>query len=213
MLNTSDWIVIFKKIADAIEASKDRLNELDGAIGDGDHGVGMSVGFRAIRETVEKYTGNESLEQLFKEVGRVFLSAVGGAIGPLIGTMFIDSGKILAGCDSVGLAEFKQMLKTMENAVVCRGKAELGDKTILDALHPAVEAVKESNNESLSVVIKIAAKAAEAGAKNTTNLISKRGRSSRLGERTVGHPDAGATSMALILKTIADAVTAIAASK
>jgi phosphoenolpyruvate---glycerone phosphotransferase subunit DhaL len=206
MLNTQDWINIFKKIADEVEASKDHLNELDGAIGDGDHGVGMSIGFRAIRETVEKYTGSESLEQLFKEVGRVFLSAVGGAIGPLIGTMFMDSSKIFAGKNAVGVAEFKQMMGAMENAVIRRGKAELGDKTILDALHPAVESVNEYEGESLSEVMKIAAKASEEGAKNTANLISKRGRSSRLGERTIGHQDAGATSMALILKTLSDSV-------
>jgi phosphoenolpyruvate---glycerone phosphotransferase subunit DhaL len=206
MLNTQDWINIFKKIADEVETSKDHLNELDGAIGDGDHGVGMSIGFRAIRETVGKYTGNESLEQLFKELGRVFLSAVGGAIGPLIGTMFMDSGKIFAGKNAVGVAEFKQMMGAMENAIIRRGKAELGDKTILDALHPAVESVSEYEGESLSEVMKIAAKASGEGAKNTANLISKRGRSSRLGERTMGHQDAGATSMALIFKTMSDSV-------
>ena len=204
MLNTQDWITIFIKIADEVEASKDRLNALDGAIGDGDHGVGMSIGFRAIRGTVEQYKSDEGLDQLFKEVGRVFLSAVGGAIGPLVGTMFMDSGKILAGCNSVGVAEFKQMMETMEYAVVRRGKAELGDKTLLDAIHPAVEAVKESKSESLPALMQIAAEAAEEGAKGTANMISKRGRSSRLGERTIGHQDAGANSMSLILKTMAD---------
>ena len=212
MLNTQDWITIFKNIADAVEESKDRLNALDGAIGDGDHGVGMSIGFRAIRETVEKYAGNESLDQLFNQVGRVFLSAVGGAIGPLIGTMFMDSAKILSGCNSVGVAEFKQMMETMENAVVRRGKTELGDKTLLDALHPAVVAVKESESDSLSELVKIAAEAGEKGAESTANMMSKRGRSSRLGERTLGHQDAGATSMALMLRTLSDSVQEMKAS-
>ncbi len=213
MLNTLDWINIFKRIADAVEKSQDRLNALDGAIGDGDHGVSMTIGFRAILKALEKYTDNEGLDQLFKDVGRVFLSTVGGSIGPLIGTMFIDAGKKLAECKAFGIDEFREMLIAMERAVVRRGQAEPGDKTILDALHPVVETVKNWQGSSLSEMSQAAANAAEKGANETVGMISKRGRSSRLGERTLGHPDAGATSMALILRTLSDAVEALEKSK
>lgn len=207
MLSTQDWLTILQRIAGVFERSQERLNALDGAIGDGDHGVSMVVGFRAVLQTIESYTGAESLDRLFRDAGEAFLTAVGGAIGPLIGTMFTDAGKKLAGCPAFGVAQFRDMLIAMENAVVRRGKAEIGDKTILDSLHPAVETVQVLAIADLSELSRAAAKAAEQGAEATAALISKRGRSARLGERTLGHPDAGATSLSLILQTIAESIT------
>jgi len=193
-------------MAGVFEGAQERLNTLDGAIGDGDHGVSMVVGFRAVLQAVESYTGDEALERLFQDAGEAFLTAVGGAIGPLIGTMFTDAGKKLAGCPAFGAEQFREMLVAMESAVVRRGKAEIGDKTILDSLHPAVEAVQTRAAASLQELSQAAAHAAERGAVATTALIAKRGRSARLGERTLGHADAGAVSLSLILQTIADSI-------
>ncbi len=206
MLSTQDWMIILHRIADVFERSQERLNALDGAIGDGDHGVSMVVGFRAVLQAVDSYTGDESLDRLFQEAGEAFMTAVGGAIGPLIGIMFTDAGKKLAGCPAFGAEQFREMLIAMESAVVRRGKAEIGDKTILDALHPAVEAVQPLAAAGLTELSLAAAHAAERGAAATAALIAKRGRSARLGERTLGHADAGATSLSLILQSIAKSI-------
>ena len=146
------------------------------------------------------------MSRVFSLVGRTFLAAAGGAIGPLIGSMWMDTGKMLQGCEQFGPAECRRMLETMEAAVVSRGKARLGDKTILDALHPAAAATKEVREDDLDAMLKRAAEAAEAGARATASMISRTGRSSRLGERTLGHQDPGATSLATILKAIYQAV-------
>lgn len=206
LLTTNDWILIVNEISAAIEANKDFLNELDGAIGDGDHGVSMSIGFRAVAEALTKLEDCQNMDRLFTLVGRTFLTATGGAIGPLIGSMWMDTGKMLRGCEQFGPSECRRMLETMEAAVVHRGKANLGDKTILDALHPAAAAAQETQEDDLALILKRAAEAAEAGAQATASMIARTGRSSRLGERTLGHQDAGATSFALLLGTIWRAV-------
>lgn len=205
-LTAHDWIDIFGKICDAVESAKGRLNELDGAIGDGDHGVTMSIGLRAVKGALGSLGDQANLEQVFKTAGQSFMTAAGGAIGALVGTMWTDTGKVLAGQTTFGPVECRQMLDTMEAAVVRRGKAKLGDKTLLDALHPAVLAAKEVKEDDLTAILQAVAESAEAGAQSTTNMISRLGRSSRLGNRTLGHQDAGATSLALMLGTVRDAV-------
>jgi dihydroxyacetone kinase phosphoprotein-dependent L subunit len=205
-LTARDWIDIFGKISDAVEAAKGRLNELDGEIGDGDHGVTMSIGLRAVNEALGQLGEPLTLDAVFKTAGQSFLTAAGGAIGALLGTMWSDTAKILAGRTAFGAVESRLMLDTMENAVVRRGKAKPGDKTLLDALHAAVMAAREVKEESLPAILEAAAAGAEAGAESTAGMISRLGRSSRLGNRTLGHQDAGATSMALMLRTISDAV-------
>ena len=205
-LDSRDWIQIFGKIADAIEAARDRLNELDGAIGDGDHGVTMSIGFRAVREALRALPSDALVDRVFSSVGTVFMNAAGGAIGPLIGAMWTDSAKNLSGCRSFGVQECKIMLEAMEKAILRRGKAMPGDKTLLDALHPAVQAGVGAQPQGLCAMFRAAAAAAATGARATSAMVSRLGRSSRLGERTLGHEDAGANSIVLILTTIAEAV-------
>jgi dihydroxyacetone kinase phosphoprotein-dependent L subunit len=205
-LTATDWIRIFLDIKDAIEANKDRLNELDGAAGDGDHGITMSIGFRAVCEALDKLGDDPAIDQVFTIAGRSFLAASGGAIGPLIGTMWTDAGKALAGHPRFGAAECRDFLERMENAVVRRGHAKPGDKTMLDALHPAVEAVLNlDGEESVATMLDCAAAAALRGAQGTAAMVARVGRSSRLGERSLGHEDAGANSVAIILRAMADA--------
>ena len=206
MLTARDWIRVFDKTADAIEASRDRLNELDGVIGDGDHGVTMCIGFRAVRQALANLAGEATVDQVFAVAGRHFLSAAGGAIGPIIGTMWTDTGKAFPGCTAFTGADCRRMFEIMENAVVRRGKASLGDKTLLDALHPAVEAVRQADGIGIDALLGCAADAALSGARSTSRMIARMGRSSRLGERTLGYEDAGANSMAIMLRAMAEAV-------
>lgn len=205
-LTAADWIRVFHKISEAIEANKDRLNELDGAAGDGDHGISMCIGFRAVCRALDALGDDATLDQVFSAAGRSFLSATGGAIGPLIGTMWTDAAKSMAGHERFGEAECRQLLEQMASAVVRRGRAQPGDKTMLDALDPAVKAVRQAEGGSVWLLLDCAADAAQAGAHSTAGMVSRMGRSSRLGERSLGHEDAGANSVALMLRTMADTV-------
>lgn len=205
-LDSRNWIEIFGKIADAIEAARNRLNELDGVIGDGDHGVTMSIGFRAVRVALRTLPPDALVDHVFSSAGRVFMNAAGGAIGPLIGAMWTESAKNLPGCHWFGAQECKTMLEAMERGIVRRGKAVPGDKTLLDALHPAVLAGVGAQPQGLCAMLRDAAGAAATGARATSAMVSRLGRSSRLGERTLGHEDAGANSIVIILSAIAEAV-------
>ncbi len=206
-LTGRDWIRLFEKAADAIEASSGRLNELDGEIGDGDHGVTMSIGFRAVRQALDALPAGARVDEVFAAAGKSFLNAAGGAIGPIIGTMWTDAAKAFPAAASIGASEIPRLFQVMEQAVIRRGKASLGDKTLLDALHPAVEAVHNNGSAEIRLLLERAAEAALEGARGTASMLARMGRSSRLGERTLGHEDAGANSLAIVLKAMADAAT------
>jgi dihydroxyacetone kinase-like protein len=208
-ISAQDWIRILSQVGLRVEAEKDRLNELDGAIGDGDHGVTMAIGFRAIRQSLVGLASDVTIDRVFQTAGQAFLSAAGGAVGPLIGTMLSDTGKAFKGRVTFGAEEAVWMLEIMEQALVRRGKAELGNKTMLDALHPAVVAARAAEGEEMVEILRRAADAASAGARATSDMISRLGRSSRLGERTLGHEDAGANSIALILRGLEESVAAL----
>jgi dihydroxyacetone kinase-like protein len=208
-ISAQDWIHVFSNVAVKIEAEKDRLNELDGAIGDGDHGVTMAIGFRALRQSLLGLKDNVTIDRVFQTAGDAFLSAAGGAVGPLVGTMLSDTGKAFNGRVTFGPEEVVWMLEIMEQALVRRGKAKPGDKTMLDALHPAVVAARAAEGEDMVEILRRAADAAAVGARATSGMISRLGRSSRLGERTVGHEDAGANSIVLILRGMEEEVAAL----
>jgi len=197
---------VFSHVAARVEAERDRLNTLDGAIGDGDHGVTMTIGFRAVQKSIASLDGTVTIDQIFRTSGRAFLLSAGGAVGPLLGAMFTDTGKAFTDRVTFGAEEVVWMLEIMEQSLMQRGKAQLGNKTMLDALHPAVTAARAAEGEEMAEILRIAAEAAEAGARATSGMISRLGRSSRLGERTRGHEDAGANSIALILRAMQEAV-------
>lgn len=208
-MSAQDWIYVLSRVGLRVEAEKDRLNELDGAIGDGDHGVTMTVAFRAVRQSFGNLKDDVTIDQVFQTAGQAFLSTAGGAIGPLIGTMLTDTGKAFTGRVTFQAEEAVWMFEVMEQALVRIGKAQLGNKTMLDALHPAVVAARDAAGEDLIEVLRRAADAAAAGAQATSGMISRLGRSSRLGERTLGHEDAGANSIALILRGLEEEVAAL----
>lgn len=193
------WV---RTYAQVIADNKDYLTELDSPIGDADHGANMHRGFRAV---LEKLSDNDDKDigKILMGVGMALLSKVGGAGGPLYSTVFIQMGKSINGKDEFNLEDWTNALEAATQGVVRLGKASPGDKTMVDALTPAVQALKESIEQGLTLEegLKKSAKAAEEGMIATIPLVARKGRASYLGERSAGHQDPGATSTFLLLDT------------
>jgi len=191
-------------ICDAIEQEKDYLSELDGAIGDGDHGVNMAKCFREVKKKLPESQGKDT-EGILKDVGMVVLNSVGGAMGALYGTFFLKLAQASSGKKALQLNDIVEMFQTAEQGILDIGKAKVGDKTLVDTLSPAVRSLEDSRDKGLSLSEALTAleTAAKMGMESTKDMIAKIGRASRLGERTIGHQDAGATSCYLILSAMA----------
>jgi len=195
---------IIHKMADIIIENKKYLTELDSAIGDGDHGINMTKGFKKVKEKLkaEEYDNNK---ELIKTVAMTLISTVGGASGPLYGTAFLNISKIIPDADF----DLDSIIEIGEAAVAGiqkRGKAEAGEKTMLDAIIPAVDSLKESkeNGDSVEEALKKSKEKAKEGMKATIDMQATKGRASYLGERSIGHQDPGATSSYLIIKTVVE---------
>jgi dihydroxyacetone kinase-like protein len=193
-------------MADAMEENRRRLTKLDSEIGDGDHGNNMNRGFKAALERLDGADPSTPADVL-KAVYMALISKVGGAAGPLYGTAFMEASKALEDKDDVSAQDATEALEAALGGVKKRGKAEVGDKTIVDALQPAVEAAKEAAGEgSVAGVFRAAATAAEEGAESTVPMTARKGRASYLGARAQGHQDPGATSTYLLLDAAARAL-------
>ncbi|MBO0829637.1 MAG: dihydroxyacetone kinase subunit L [Streptosporangiales bacterium] len=192
------WVEAF---AAAVAEQKVALTDLDRAIGDGDHGINMDRGMRAV---VDKLAGDDVGGQL-RTVGMTLLSKVGGASGPLYGTFFIEMGKAVGASAELSDADLVSAVEAGIEGVRKRGKAEPGDKTMVDALLPALDALREAvdGGADLGTALARAADAAERGRDATEPLVARKGRASYLGERSAGHVDPGATSTALLFRTAA----------
>ncbi|GED10898.1 dihydroxyacetone kinase subunit DhaL [Cellulosimicrobium cellulans] len=199
--------------AERIAAARDELTELDRQIGDGDHGENLDRGFRAV---VAKLDGAAAGDQppgqigdVLKLVATTLMSSVGGASGPLYGTAYLRAAKVtgLAELDAHGVVA---LLEGALEGITARGKAQLGEKTMVDAWQPAVDAAEGAADGGASTadVLAAAATAARAGAEATIPLVATKGRASYLGERSAGHQDPGATSTAILLEAARDAATA-----
>ena len=186
------------------------LTALDAAIGDGDHGTNMDRGFKAVADRVLSQDGELPIDDLCKQTGMMLLSTVGGAAGPLYGTLFLRFGAATAGKAELTLEDVETALAAAVEGVRQRGKAEPGDKTMVDALEPALEALQRCRADGASPgdALRAAADAAEEGSRATTPLVARKGRASYLGERSAGHQDPGATSSALLLRALAEVVAA-----
>lgn len=197
-----NWI---KAIANVIGENSTYLTQLDAAIGDADHGANMERGFKAVMNKVPEVS-DKDIGTIFKTVGMTLISTVGGAGGPLYGTFFLQIGMKTAGKMELNLADWAEALEAALNGVIMRGKAELGDKTMVDALTPAVNSLKQSIAESQPIhkALELSAEAARKGMEGTTPLVARKGRASYLGERSAGHQDPGATSSFLILSAAAE---------
>ncbi|MCW2951582.1 MAG: dihydroxyacetone kinase, subunit [Conexibacter sp.] len=197
-----DWV---RLSAAALEDERDRLNRLDADIGDGDHGANMARGFTAAAERLAA-AAPETPAAALRTVGMTLLSTVGGAAGPLYGSFFIGLAGGLGDAAEVDAATWSAALTQAVAGVVRRGKAELGDKTMVDALTPAAETLEAAagNGAAFGAALAGSAAAAETGAEATTPLVARKGRASYLGERSAGHQDPGATSSALLLRIAAE---------
>jgi phosphoenolpyruvate---glycerone phosphotransferase subunit DhaL len=195
-----------KTFAATIAENKDYLTELDSAIGDADHGINMDRGFQAVLAKLDHEAGGDDIGALFKIVGMTLVSTVGGAGGPLYGTLFLQLGAATAGKPQITAEEWSAALDAAVSGVQARGKAELGDKTMLDALIPARDAFAAAvaDGAELAAALRRSAEAAEQGMTATIPLVARKGRASYLGERSAGHQDPGATSSSLLLRTVAD---------
>ena len=192
-----------------IVANADRLNTLDGAIGDGDHGVNMSKGFRLAGEKL-KGQGSFDLGEGMAVLGDTLLSDIGGSMGPLYGTFFTDMAETLQGADGLDSARCATMLHAGLDAICGLGDAKVGDKTLVDVLAPATAAFDDAAGQSKDFASCLRARqpAADAGCEAPRDMVAKLGRAARLGERSRGFLDAGAVSCCLLLNTLADGLLA-----
>ncbi len=205
---TESTLAVIREMAAAMEENRQYLTKLDSEIGDGDHGTNMHRGFQATLERLES-TSPASPSDALKAVSMALISKVGGAAGPLYGTAFLRASTALAEKEEVSPEDAADALEAALGGVKQRGKAEVGDKTMIDALKPAVEAAKEaaSGAKNVADVLQAAAEAAKEGADSTEPLTAKRGRASYMGARAEGHRDPGAASTQLLLEAVVRALS------
>jgi dihydroxyacetone kinase-like protein len=199
-----EWLSRFR---DAVVDQQAYLTELDSAIGDADHGTNMARGMTAVMAKVDAEPPTTA-DALLKGAGMTLVSSVGGASGPLYGTLLLRLGMGCGGSDTVDATTFAQALRAGLEGVVARGKAQPGDKTMIDALTPALAAFEQAleGDGSLADAAVAAATAAEEGRDATYPLVARKGRASYLGDRSAGHLDPGATSTAMLFRALADTV-------
>jgi dihydroxyacetone kinase-like protein len=196
------WI---ERYAAHIADQKDYLTQLDAAIGDADHGANMHRGFQAVLAKKPELQ-NKDVGGMFKVVAMTLIQTVGGASGALYGTFFLQASTASATKQELSPAEFGTLLDKGLAGIVLRGKAAVGDKTMVDALQPAIKAYKNSidGGNDLKAALDNALQAAEEGLKSTIPIVARKGRASYLGERSAGHPDPGATSTVLLFRAAAE---------
>ena len=202
-----------KKVVDILlgmgrvmEENKEFLTDLDNTIGDGDHGINMARGFAEVEKQAEGLAGKD-IGNILKTTGMTLVSKVGGSSGPLYGTAFMKAGMTIGAKTEIGMDDFLGGLEAGIEGVKARGKSTTGEKTMLDSMVPALEAMKEKQaaGADVKVVLEAGVAAAEAGVEATKPMVATKGRASYLGERSVGHQDPGATSFAFLLKEICNA--------
>ena len=203
MLSSDQIFLWFTTTRDQITVNKEKLTELDAAIGDADHGTNMDRGFTKVVERLSTCT-DSGISDLLKIAGMALVSSVGGASGPLYGTFFLRASAVSSGIPSLNGDDLALLLDAGLKGIMDRGKAQPGDKTIIDVLDPTVKAYRKAiqDGNDMKRAMKYALDAAEEGLLNTIPMIAKKGRASYLGERSAGHQDPGATSMLIILKAL-----------
>jgi len=207
-----DGALIVSNLIAAVESAAKMLSDVDGEIGDGDHGINMKKGFAT---SAERLAGTPyDLAQGLSTLGTTLLGEIGGSMGPLYGTFFREMAKAAKAQESIGIEVFEDMLKKASDGVVRVGNGKRGDKTMLDCLLPAVDAFQAARNRGadFSTALTEMAEAAEKGKESTRDMIARVGRASRLGERSRGTLDPGACSCSVILRSLADSMTGILGS-
>lgn len=206
-MNSAELIEVIKAIGIRIEEEKDFLTMLDNIIGDGDHGINMARGFHAVDEKL-KGLEDRDIGTILRTAGMALVSNVGGASGPLYGTALMKAGMAMADKTELDMQDFLSCMDEAISGVQARGKAQQGEKTMLDAMIPAQQAMRQAFSGGLDdrAVLAAGVKAAQEGVEYTKTIIATKGRASYLGERSIGYQDPGATSFTDILEVIAQSV-------
>ena len=199
---------MFSNIATAMVADRDRLCALDGVVGDADHGIAMELGFNAARDAVAAFDDAADPTTILNTAAKSFLNAVGASSGPLYATAFMRAAAAVKGKPALSDADFVAAFQAMAQGIRDRGKAEPGEKTMIDAWAPAAATAGKAlaEGKTVSEAIDDAAKAAAEGAEATKDMIAAKGRSARLGDRSIGHIDPGAASAVTVIRAIADSL-------
>lgn len=210
-MNTQELQNMLVGISEQILTQTEHLCQLDSFIGDGDHGITVERGFKAVLQTLSQPVG-ETPAEVLKATGDALVNAMGGAIGPILGSFFKGGCKKLTGAQDMGVDEFETMFISGLRQVKLIGEAKEGDRTLVDALSPACDAFSaaKAENCTLSECMARAAEAAEKGAQETKNMVARKGRARFLGEKSRGYVDAGATTMSLIICGMSDALNRMA---
>lgn len=208
-LNVTETVEMLQAVARAIIEAEPELTDADRNLGDGDHGIGMQRGMSAV---LEKFSSGEleTISKAFTGMGMTMMSSMGGASGAIFGTMFRSGGKAIEDATVLDAACLSEMLAAGNEGVMTRGGAKQGDKTMIDALAPAAAKAKESAGMPLHEALVVVAAAAEEGREASRDLIATIGRAKTLGEKSIGFPDAGACSVAIMLRAMADYCVATA---
>lgn len=204
-MDAKSIIEIIHALSRKIDQEKDFLTELDNVIGDGDHGINMARGFKAVDEKINSLE-TDDIGAILKTTGMTLVSTVGGASGPLYGTAFMKSGMTMGQKTQMSLDDFLSCLDASIEGVKMRGKSVQGEKTMLDAMIPALDAMKAAKEQGADAVtvLQKGTEAAKQGVEYTKTIIATKGRASYLGERSIGHQDPGATSFTCMLETVFD---------
>ncbi len=206
MTTTGDLTRFIEVFAARIHDARDELTQLDSAIGDADHGINMDRGMTAVLTILPSLQDGDP-GTLMKQIGMKLISTVGGASGPLYGTFFLRLGTAFGAASELAPADLAAGFRAGLEGVVARGKANLGDKTMVDAMTPAVDAL-EAGVADLPAALEAAATAAATGRDSVTPIVARKGRASYLGERSAGHQDPGATSTTILFESLRDALKA-----
>lgn len=202
MMNVEQCKQMLIEACEAIIESKAYLTEVDSQIGDGDHGIGMAGGMEKAKEALLRKESFATISEIFKTTGMQMLNSMGGASGVIFGTLFLGGVKELPTITELDGETFTKMMRASVESIKARGKARMGDKTMVDALEPAVAAMESIEKKEWCVLLEAAANAAKQGVENTKEMIAKFGRAKSLGKRAVGFQDAGATSVQIIFEAM-----------
>ena len=207
-INTAEFIQILNKICDDIEVNKNYFSKLDRAIGDGDHGVTMSIGWNAIKSKLNSLTTDLSFDKICMQIASSFLSAVGASAGPLYATALMRGGAAIKDKMEINAKELSLFFNAAAKGIQERGKAELGDKTMLDVWMPSAKKIEEAviNSDDIVEIMELTTTESEIAMKATKDMRSKKGRSSKLGERSIGFIDPGAASSQMIIKSFYETI-------
>lgn len=207
-IKISQLITWLENTAQYMQDNKEYLTELDSAIGDADHGFNMERGFKKVIGKIEELKESQDAAALLKNTGMTLISSIGGASGPLYGTFFLQASMVLKDKKELTLEDLKTSFENGLKGVKSRGRASVGEKTMIDVLEPVVKSLVTSVEEKLDInqALTNAVNTAEEGMKSTISMIATKGRASYLGERSVGHQDPGATSSYFILKALKESI-------